>query len=411
MIYFSDFGVAGPTTDVVFAVQDFDTGTSLGAQSFTTSTITGITPKAALLVAALHQASNDPGESAGASWSFGVIDASVGYVTRGATRDAQATTGGESREFSARALELSNNSLTEIKEAAGSLVSGGISLNFATNTAPSLRHFFVAFAGADVSAKVDRVNLGTGTSALDITSPGFQPDVVIVTSAGRGTSTSQPVRWGFGLVVNDGSATQRCIMGTEPVSALDGSPFLTIRNDAVIGMISSVDGSLTYKVPASAFDASGFSLTPSASSTSTIIDFIALKFTGRQVKLVDFDTPTTTGSHSITGAGFTPQFALAVLTNVETVNDHPGATTDNQGGFSLCAIGSDEQWCASWRIDSGAATTDTASQVSNVALMGASATDCDAIKATFSAWTTDGVTLSYSATQGTAKKGFILFVE
>jgi hypothetical protein len=34
MIYFSDFGVSGPTTDVVFAVQDFDTGTSTGAQTF-----------------------------------------------------------------------------------------------------------------------------------------------------------------------------------------------------------------------------------------------------------------------------------------------------------------------------------------------------------------------------------------
>jgi hypothetical protein len=46
-----------------------------------------------------------------------------------------------------------------------------------------------------------------------------------------------------------------------------------------------------------------------------------------------------------------------------------------------------------------------------VAIMGASATDCDAIKGTFTAWTSDGVTLNLSATQGTAKKGFILFVE
>jgi hypothetical protein len=31
--------------------------------------------------------------------------------------------------------------------------------------------------------------------------------------------------------------------------------------------------------------------------------------------------------------------------------------------------------------------------------------------ATFAAWTSDGVTLNYSAVQGTGKKGFILFVE
>jgi hypothetical protein len=412
MIYFSDFGVAGPTTDVVFAVQDFDTGTATGAQSFTTSTITGVTPKAALVIGALHETANDPGETAAMSLTIGMVDATAGMRSRAHSRDNTASTATGSRIDTNLAFQMRNVSGSDFKSATGTTTSGGISLNFTQNTAPDTRSLFAAFAGADTSGKVGSRALGTGTSAQDITTVGFEPDVVIFAMAGQNAASSNsPMHINFGIAVNDGGVTQRSVMWNETNALADSRPFQAIRTDCAVGELSSTDGSVAYKVVASDFDASGFSLTCSASAGSDTVIYTALKFTGRQFKLVDVTTPTSTGSFTITGAGFTPRFALLVLTNLETLDDHPGATDDKQSGFSVCCIGPDEQWSASWRINAAEATTDTASQVSNVAIMGASATDCDAIKGTFTAWTSDGVTLNLSATQGTAKKGFILFVE
>jgi hypothetical protein len=414
MIYFSDFGVSGPTTDVVFAVQDFDTGTSTGAQTFSSSTITGVTPKAALVLSPFHNPANDPGETAAVGIGVGLADASADINARGFNRDNVSATAAFRTASATKGYEVFNNTGSSIKQADVTMASGGLTFTFTTNSSPSLRGSYVAFAGADVSAKVGTIALGTGTSAIDVTGPGFQPDVVILIGTGRlfDANLTNPFVYNFGFCAYEGgSYAQQCVMWAESHALADSRPFQSLLDDCAGGEIGDTNGALTYKLTVGGFDANGFDVTPSASAGSDTVGYLALKFAGRQHKIVAFDTPTTTGSHSITGAGFTPRFALVVLTNLEAINSHPGTTSDNQSGLAICTIGSDEQWSTSWRINAAEATTDTASQISNVALMGASATDCDAIKATFSAWTTDGVTLSYSATQGTAKKGFILFVE
>lgn len=407
------FNPAAGGSDVIMAVQDFVTGTSTGAQSFTSATITGVTPKAALVLQPNHDPTADPGETAILSVGLAVIQATTDLSAYSWSRDNNASTS----VFSAANVKghsVFNNSGSTVKQADGQVVSGGIELNYTTNTAPSLRGAFAAFAGADTSAKAAEVALGTGTSAIDITAPAFEPDVVLLFGNGFqfNGAAGTPFFFNFGICVNDGSATQRSVMWAETGSLADSRPYQQLRNDCAGGRISDSTGAVTYKLPISDFDANGFSITPSASAGSNRIAYLALKFTDRQVKLVDFDTPTSTGSATITGAGFTPRFAIAVVTNLEAVNNDPASTTtDLQSGFAVCLIGSDEQWSASWRINAAETTTDTASQLSAVALIGASATDCDAIKATFTAWTSDGVTLNFSAVQGTAKKGFILFIE
>jgi hypothetical protein len=45
-----------------------------------------------------------------------------------------------------------------------------------------------------------------------------------------------------------------------------------------------------------------------------------------------------------------------------------------------------------------------------VALLGASGTTTAAISATLVSFDSDGMTLNYSAVQGTGKKGFVLFI-
>jgi hypothetical protein len=422
MSLFGDFGpsylgmpVAAGNGNVTFAVQDFTTDTGTGLQSYTSATITGVTPVAAFVVSSLHDPTNDPDETAGASINLSFIDATEDLCISTGSKDASTTTD-VWRMRHDLGYNLWTNDGSNTRRGPGALISGGISLNFTNNEAPSLRSVFAAIAGTDASAHASFQNLGTGTSAIDVIGVGFQPDIIIMlghgASDGPGTADFTTFCYSVGIATNhSGSVTQRCVAGSEFENLADSRPFQTLRTDCAMAEVSSTDGSLLYKVTLSDFDADGFSLTPSADAGSDLVARLALKTTNRSFKLVDFDTPTVTGAHTITGAGFTPRFALAIVTNLEALDSHPGVTSDNQCGFGICLIGSDEQWSTSWRVNSGEATTDTASQASAVALMGPSATDCDANKATFTAWTADGVTLNFSAAQGTAKKGFILFVE
>lgn len=400
---------AGASGDVTIVVQDFETGTATGAQSFTSSAISGVTPTGVLIIGGNHNVANDPNESASACIMVGSIVGTDDYTSCAFSSDAAGTIASRSGTYSNKGIEQVSGGGSVRKRATGQTISGGIELNFSTNLDSSQRHAFIAFTGSDVQAYTNVINLGTGTSAIDVNTVGFQPDVVIFYGSQNPLDTvSGGFMYTFGFATSDG--TQRCCVMSEENAITDSEPYQSILTDAAIASLAVTNGALSYKVTAGSFDSSGFSVTPSASAGSDRVAYLALKFNGRSVKIVDFTTPTSTGSQAITGVGFTPQFALAVLTNLEAVDSFPGATSDLQSGFSLCAIG-DEQWSTALRIDSGLATSDTATNMQNNAIRGASDTSTGAIVASLTSFDSDGMTLNYSAVQGTGKKGFILFIE
>lgn len=410
MIYFSDFGSGAVTVSI--AVMDLASGTTTGAHdvNYTSSLISGVTPAATLIVGSIHQVANDPGETATACISVGAVQGSTDVAAFAASSDAQTDTDTIRGMLNDRALQLNDGQGSVPASAAGTNISGGVQLNYTANTAVNKRFMAACFAGADVMAKAGTVGLGTGTSAIDVNTVGFQPDAVILFSSNDVVSANDLIfQFTFGACVYDGGAyTQRSVGMVETENATDGAPFQALQTDCA-ACTKLTSASIT-KMVVSDFDANGFSITPNSSQGSDDVHYLALKFTGRAVKIVDFTTPTSTGSQAITGAGFTPQFALAVLTNLEAVNGALATSSDLQSGFAISFIG-DEQWSTSIRLDSGAPTTDTGSQCSNNAIMGASATDCDAIKASLTSFDSDGMTLNYSAVQANGKKGFILFVE
>jgi hypothetical protein len=389
------------------AVKGFNTGTSTGNQDITSTAITGVTPEAAIILGSFAAVASGGSETDEHSLGIGFLaDQDVALWTssdHARTETLPRRMGHTDRFFHIRNV---GNSAT-VHQATGSFVSGGVRLNYTTNTTNN-RATLCAFTG--VSAKVGVVALGTGTSAITVSGIGFQPDVVILAGtcgAIAGTSTTF-MGQSFGIALADG--TQRCVLWIEAdgVTA-GGSPFQAIRNDCAGGQVTG--GTLNYKLVVGGFGPDGFTITPSASSGSDDIAYLALKFdNGNALALKDFTTPTATGSASITGVGFTPQLALAVLTNLEAVNTHAGATSDLQGALSINCIGS-EQWATSWAINSGSDPTDTASNCQNVALLGGDGPSTNAIVASLSGFNTDGLDLSYSAVQGTGKIGFMLLVE
>lgn len=404
------FALSGPTTNVTIAVQDFSTGTTTGVQTFTSTAMTGVTPQAALVFGGWHQAALDPGPSNHALFTIGSI-ANGQNCIMAALFDASTIGSGNTIDrkgnWNTHAVKVYTNA-TILNSASGSLASGGISLNFDTNTT-STRKAFVAFAGSDVTAANGSIALGTGTSAIGV-NVGFQPDVVILFGDLRAVNnnTVTDVGYTFGIATGDG--TQRCVVGSEASAITTATPYQAIlTNRAAASMTTG--GAFSYGLTVGGFSSTGFTVTPSASAGSQAVFYLALKFTGRSVKIKDINTPTSTGAQAITGVGFTPQFALAVLTNLEATDPtFPLATDDLMGGLSFCAIG-DEQWSVTGRTDSGNPTPDTQGNMQANALYGSSATAIGTIVASLTSFDADGMTLNYSAAAATAKKGFALFVQ
>ncbi|MGX7926454.1 hypothetical protein ACWPMX_07760 [Tsuneonella sp. HG094] len=417
MSLFGDFGMmmvgevaATPLANSIVAVQDFQTGTTTGNVDYTTATLSGLTPKAALIFATRNSVANEPGGTVGAQIGITRIGSILGSFARTFSEDGQTTTDVTRIYDTGGGTVLSYNSAGSAAASSGSatLISGGIRVNYSTATT-NFRDFYIAFGGSDLTTGAGAANLGTGTSALS-QSQSFKPDAVILFGICATTEFLNESFFTFSLGVALSDGTQMCSLIAEADNVADGSPLQALLTNRCGGQIGSADGSLSYSITAGNFTTSGFDLTPSASAGSDRLLYTALNFGGRRTKLQTFITPTSTGSHAVTGVGFTPQFALVVLTSLEATDPtFPISTSNLMTGHSICAIG-DEQWCSAIYIESGAATTNTGSQVKNTAILLRSPSGA-AVEATLTSFDSDGMTLNYSAVQANGKKGFVLFVE
>jgi hypothetical protein len=406
------FAAAGIARDIV--VQGFSSGTSTGVQTITNSNITGVTPKGAITLIDFHDLATPGDESAQAAFSLGAMDATLDQCIRGNSTDNLASTSGGVANEDDYAIHLSASGID--KEAAGALVSGGVEYNFASNGSFSAPVAYMAFAGSGTSCVCSSVSLGTGTSAIDVTTPGFEPDAVMFfTAAGAADAASTGgLRYSFGFATPDG--TQICLAFAERGGLGSSNPKQVIITDAAAMIFTqplASTAAVEYAVTTSDFDVSGFSVTPSASATSDILPYIAIQ-TGRGCKIVEFTTPTSTGSATITGAGFTPQAAIVVTSSLEATNIVSDVGTRSpsalQAGVGIALV-ADNAKAFSWRVKAAADPTVTKSFSGDFAVLGADDNSAEAITATFTAWTSDGMQVNYTAVTGTAKRGFILFME
>ncbi len=257
----------------------------------------------------------------------------------------------------------------------------------------------VFFGGDDVSAHVNKVALGTGTSAIDITDPGFEPDLVYINSCSDAENTvSNAMQHSSGFLINDGADKQMSIGMTEFFNQAAGD-----LNNIIHSTRCFVTN--TYNLLGGTFDANGFSLTPSASAASDFCYYLALKFTGKSVALVEFDTPTSTGAQTY-DPSFTPEFYWGMISNL-TARD---AIQDNDG-VGLCVGTDDNQGVISTYAEFGADPTNCGCDTRDgVALQGIDAGDADAIEASLTGFSGSGAEFNYSAVLGVAHKGYMFML-
>lgn len=317
-------------------------------------------------------------------------------------------------------VQHSTNSTTYNSRAAfDSFITNGIRVNFSTVDASFPKKMIcILFAGDDMLVDVGVQNLGNGTSALDITAPGFEPDLVFGASANVAIAAGNSTRYSqtFGIATNDGvgGIVQKGVayharnLHQEDIEQI----IWTGRVGGNLGGIG--DGTIVYTLTLSAFDANGFSITPSADSSGQDWGYLAVNLGGLQASLFDFSTATSTGVVSYETPAFTPQFGMAIATFLQARDT---AYFDNLDLMSLgiAAFDGTEQW-VSWSRQEyvAAGNSDCLSVVGTYSLAAWDPNDAGVgtgVAATLSSFDSLGFNLNYTLVDGTARMAFGLAIE
>ncbi len=293
-----------------------------------------------------------------------------------------------------------------------SWITDGVRINWDDVPANGVLVTAVLMGGAGIANAYCGVVTPSGTldASVDVTAPGFTPTVV-VTCANIANFNGTPdsnIDLSLGFVVNDGANTQRSANWHHVTPTVPTVLAAVLDGNSVARRASGVENGPELQIQD--FDANGFSVYSRVSVSAPFqeLAYLALQFSGLTATVRDDASPTGTGDETITGAGFTPQFAL--LLHTSTVSVGTAELDADAEVFGLSAITTPAQACAGcWDQDNvNPANCESLTDTKAIALTknGAAFTT-----ATFSSWTGDGLTLNYTVTDSTARQRAVLFVQ
>lgn len=307
----------------------------------TAAELGGVTPKAVMLFGGGHRIVNDATSTADGTIELGASDGTRQTSVSGHLSNANTSTiAGGVNVRNTMCLGISTNGTTEVIQIAfTSWLAGGARFTCVRDnriTKNAVRLCAVFFAGDDLEAYVGTTTIASGT--VNITAPGFEPDVVI-TACGGLTSYGGDYypRISYGIAANtDGGIKQRAVSFHGAIAAPGTNPTrMASRSDACVIRINTTDGSYTYVTSAADFDADGFSLVTPSGAIAHIVTYIALRFGGHKVDLVDFLTPTATGNTEVYD-GF-DVLAEFLMSSVRTAYTNSGTVASNEVGLGMSA--------------------------------------------------------------------------
>lgn len=337
--------------------------------------------------------------------AFGLFDGTRQYAISSVSESTGGTTDTGQQTSTSNALQtLLNTSQAVDGTATAGWITDGVQLTWAD--APPSAYLVKALLIGGSGIANCYVNTATTPStvdtATDVTDPGFQPDVILVFSPNATTTHN---RISIGIVTRDGSNTQR----SGSFNDQNGN-----GTSNVLGMLNTIRvanngaGSLG-NVSISNFDASGFDLfLRDVTGVTQTVGYMAIKFNNRQFKLLTSASPGATGSATITGAGFTPQFGLMIDGEWDTVDAL--RSTDNGETFGLSLFTAGASACVSYFSEDNTVTASTAS-LTNAKPTCLQKDGALFRQADFTAFTNDGVTFNYTTHTGGATQRAVLFVE
>lgn len=390
-------GVSSPayTANVNFGVIDFLSASATGSLQYTSADLGGKTPGAYITMASLFDPANDGGSQTHMSWGFHMeANNGSGFGIANLVRHNLATTDTYRNGFSgAAALQIMSNAAgTGFNIGNIDPHAGGISVNWTNVTLTGRRCAALVIAGDDVQAYSGSVDPNRGT--VDVTSVGFEPDIVLFTAyAGTFNSASNGANFDLGIVVNDGSDTQFALQST----ALDAQAAGFQNTPTASGRVQTWYSTGGYSV--GSFDASGFTISHAGTSNATLdspLAYLALKVGDRPFALQALTPPTATGVTQIT-CGFRPRTAIIVLRSYDD-------------GFGIGFVTANNQWAHVYNNDNGADPTVARQAFRNAAIAAPTSAGTLAVIGNFSAFTSTGMEIDWTATVASGVDGFVLLI-
>ena len=225
-------------------------------------------------------------------------------------------------------------------------ITGGVRVNIGNGFAGNILVDIIFFGGADIQVHAGSAAVASGAT-VNITAPGFQPDLVICASLPNISSFDDINRKLFtlGLGVSSTAANpppQGSISTHEKDAADTSNPAHYVSSTEILRQTfaeSSLQGTKIQD-----YDASGFSFVSSGGITSSV-GYLAIKVGDRKVWANNFSTPTATGSFDHTDPNFTPQLVVNFMSMMTALNAHVGAELTDQGtlvgSLGVAIIGTD----------------------------------------------------------------------
>lgn len=407
------FKAAAPANDTIIDVVQVACNTSTGTQTITGS-LGGKTPKVAIFQ--LTNNTSNGTSAANITQMFGATDGVNEFCYAHNAADNLADSSASNSYETDRCVHVYlYDDTTDGYAVFDSFTTNGVVISW--TDAPSSAYLLTVtlIAGDDVSAYVGiEINLAdVASTPVDVSTVGFQPEVVIVAGDDSGfpNSGGGNADLKIGLVHFDGvTLTQRAWYRRVRDSRTTDAAHGMIRNDGV--GVFGVSTSMDYYYYLEDFDPYGFSVTttPNGGNNDEFC-FVALSFAGgAKAAVADYTSPASTGSHSSTALSFEPQYVMMIGTkNTSGYNNWFNGDAEIEAVFIGQFTGTNE-YCVSTSCDHGAETTEDNSITDSKAIRFLDGDNTDEHVATLSSMNSDGFTLSYT-TAPAAYQWFYLAIE
>lgn len=369
---------------------------SVGTQNIT---ISGFgTPIAAIFTA--ETLNTDNTITAGSEISVGYTDGTSSACVVVDSVDGVSTTNTNRAQRTDRVL--SNVGLS-VSSSFSSWVTDGVQI---TNNSASTRFVTVTLiGGADViNAKVEFKQL-TSTSN-NITTTGFEPDLVFLNSIGLNTLAGSTVSTDLlsnGIAINDGVDSNYGYLQYQENAVTTTNTGQWVSSTHSVGQY--FNGSLNWGGAVGSYVTSGFTITTSASTGNDYICYLALKF--QNSPLIDVsieDSPTVTGTKHFGSTGSAPSFHMMLTSNAPSLVaassglGHTFYTADTTNQYTNGISGQDN---VSTSVTDSISTSGRLQQLFN----GAKQFD-----STFTSFDSTGANYNFTSVDGTSRKWISMFI-
>jgi type IV pilus assembly protein PilY1 len=398
-------------------VGTFTLNSGTGTQSITG---VGFQPKAYILFYTKNDTDDMDSNGMGSILSIGMTDGTNQFCMASGSEDNQGTTDVGRRGYSDVVLathDAQTDQLVEGEASHVSMDSDGFTISITTPfTAPAfpIVHY-IAFGGDDLLATAGSVDLAdTVDTSVDVTAPGFEPDVIITSFIGHflyadGNTDNDDHSFSIGWAVNPALQASNNTYSVMVASQDNQATSHTIsRFDNTRAGTSYRDGAIDVSYDIGNFNSSGFSVTTrlAAAAANEIIGYLALKLgSDPNVYSTARTARTSIGDDVEAAAGFQPIFLFGIGSAAAS------SFNTNTNGCSM-AIGmtdGTDTYAIVQHDEDGISPSNTHNRVTNTQFMTADS-PAGGIdwEATFEAFNVDGWTINYGDSASAAyQNGFL----